>query len=725
MEGSAQRSVATGTDHYPVWAAVPLLGALSLAPLVAGYQDVLAPLLLSVLVWSALLIRLLAPGAPRLQVPSGGWLAAAFPVLAGLSFFWSANLGGTVTQTVLYASYAALYWLAADLVRYGRGSWLLSALLGGALVEAGLALREYLEHLKQGEANWRAYGQFTNPNFLAGYLAPSLLLTLSVSLRRPESFKSSSWALAMGLVTAALAAAVTATGSRGGLYSLLAGLVVFALLLLLRRAQLEREAWLRLAGLVLLAGVLFAALSAPLRGRVTASSGSGLPPELCAETAKSTVSDSNEFRVLTWKGTLRMGERRPLTGWGAGSYDTAYAPHAIAGFTRQAHNSYLQLFAEQGAPGVLVWLLLYLVAFYRLLRDGRDAARFWAPGLGGALAAGALHNLLDSLIFVPAIALLFWALLGMASASPAAAEPEPASGRRTARTPARRSGAVGAVVAGVGLLLCLGQAIGFILLKQGMAGLTSMNATEKLDTLKSAQMFLPWDWQVARAESRAYASMGLDHLDDAVREAHRALRIAPYRMPTYQWIGVLYRAQNRPDLAMEQYKQGLRHAPKDVVLLYAYSEVLQQLGERAEALRVYQQLAEVEASPVGQVRALGEVLDWRFARAHQTLANVLAKRDPEKAFTHRRGAACLLAQRRRLFLNNPTMYLALEDVDPDRERSLLADEERLWTDLAADFRQRGEARTGELALEQVAKVDTDRERLEQVLTEVRDLQRPE
>jgi hypothetical protein len=55
----------------------------------------------------------------------------------------------------------------------------------------------------------------------------------------------------------------------------------------------------------------------------------------------------------------------------------------------------------------------------------------------------------------------------------------------------------------------------------------------------------------------------------------------------------------------------------------------------------------------------------------------------------------------------------------------MADEERLWTDLAADFRQRGEARTGKLALEQVAQVDADRERLEKLLAEVRELGRPE
>lgn len=719
MESSAQRPVAAGGDRYPVWAAAPVLGVVALAPLVAGFQEVMPPLMLSLLIWISLLIRLLAPGAPPLRAPAGSWLALAFPVWAGISFFWSANLGATVTQTLLYAAYVALFWLAADLVRYGRGTWLLSAALGGALLCGGLALREYLEHLKAGEANWRTFGRFTNPNFLAGYLVPALLLTLSASLRRPEAFKPSSWAVVFGLLTATLGATLTSTGSRGGIYSLGAGLVVLVLLLVLRRGQIDREAWLRLGGLVALLAVVATVLSAPLRTRSEATTGSGLPVELCPDAGRTAVSDSNQFRVLTWKGSLKMGAKRPLTGWGAGSYEAAYAPHAIAGFTRQAHNAYLQLFAEEGGPGVLLWVLLLLVALYRLLRAVRVPEWYWLPGLGSALVATALHNLLDSLLYVPAIAVFTWALLGMAMVprEPAAAEVAPARGgsARSSRSVWRTAGVV---AAGLGLLLSGGQILGHSLLQQGLVGMTPMNASERVDILKSAERFLPWDLQVARAESRAYASMGLDHLDDAIREGHRMVRLAPYRMPTYQWIGTLYRAQNRPDLAMETYKQGLRHARYEVVLLYAYSEMLHALGERALALKVYERLVQVEASPVGQVRALSEVLEWRFARAHIALANVQAKREPAKTFEHRRAAACLLAQRRTLLLANPVSYLAMEDLDADRERSLQADEERLWNQLAEVYRGRGEARTADLALEMAGKVDADRERLEKIITEV-------
>ncbi|MGV3723541.1 MAG: hypothetical protein ACO1SX_21810, partial [Actinomycetota bacterium] len=170
---------AIDSRDYPTAAAAPLLLAMGLAPVAAGYQDPLPALALALLVWISLLLRVgLRSQAPIRPFPL---LCAAIgvPVLAAVSAFFSANLGATITHTLLLASWVAALWMAADLARNGRLEWLLIAVLLGSLLAGGLALREYLEHLKAGETGWRAFGQFTNPNFLAGYLVPSLLLTLT------------------------------------------------------------------------------------------------------------------------------------------------------------------------------------------------------------------------------------------------------------------------------------------------------------------------------------------------------------------------------------------------------------------------------------------------------------------------------------------------------------------------------------------------------------------
>jgi tetratricopeptide (TPR) repeat protein len=246
-----------------------------------------------------------------------------------------------------------------------------------------------------------------------------------------------------------------------------------------------------------------------------------------------------------------------------------------------------------------------------------------------------------------------------------------------------------------------------------------MNAAARLETLPTAEKLLPWDAQLALSKSRAYASMGLDHLEEALREARRALRIAPYRMPTYHRISNYFRAQGRLDSALQQLEQGLKQAPNEPVLLYALAEVQQELGLRREALRTYEKLVKVEASPVGQVRALAEYLEWRFARAHMALASSLERIDPEAAFQHRKAAACLLAQRRLIFNGSPAVYLVYDSLDEDLERALRADEERLWKTLVGDYRRQGETHLADLAREQVEQVDTGRERMEQLFNELR------
>ena len=173
------------------------------------------------------------------------------------------------------------------------------------------------------------------------------------------------------------------------------------------------------------------------------------------------------------------------------------------------------------------------------------------------------------------------------------------------------------------------QVVGLLLLKEGLDGLGPMTAREKLPTLRTAQLLLPWDIQVARAESRAQASLGLDNLDEAIRQAHRLLRIAPYRMPTYKWIGTLYKAQGRPDLALATYEQGLRHVPNETTLLYALAAV-QEIYARISGRPILLSLATVrlmvkEAGRSHFDHAKSErELALKFRPLEQTVADTVA-----------------------------------------------------------------------------------------------------
>ena len=715
----------------PLWAELPLLLALFLAPILAGgipplfpsvytvgTQDPLPGLLLCCLVWLGLVLRVVFPGAPPVARPRAGWLLILFPLLSALTFFWSATPGETAIQTVFYASYAVLAWLAADLVQRGRSGLLFVALLGGALVTGGFGLRDYLKELRGGNTSWRAFGWFTNPNFLAGFLAPALLLTLGQSFRMPAEFKPSTWGLALGLICVTLTAGLMATGSRGAILALGVGLLVFLVVAAVRHFRTPAEerdrSTLPRVGVMLalvVATVLF--FSGPLRARTLTGDAKGtLPAELCPPETSTGAEDSAAFRKYTWQGALRMGKARPLQGWGAGTFDTAFAPFAVAGYTRHAHNSYLQLFAEEGVLAPLLWLALLGVVAWGLWSAPRVEEWSWVPGGLGALAASAAHNVFDSLLYVPAIAILIWAIVGMGLARPSvapAAQPAPGAERR--RWAALVVGIAGLLLAGIhtwGRYLLLDA--------REQTGPMASQVNGALKTLETAQALLPWDYQVALQQSRTARYLGVGDLQQAIDAAQRVIRLAPYRPASYFSVGFLRERQGDKLNAVQTYRVGLEHAPNEVELLYPLAQAEEGLGFHKEALQAYRKIAEVEGTPVQQVRALPELRDWRYARARLALAREAdATGNKEEAFNQRKTAACFLGQRHRLVDGGPDTYRSMGDWDPDLERELRTDEEQLWRWLAEAYHRRGEDRLAALCTEQVEVVNQSRATLEKIL----------
>ncbi len=728
----------------PAWLVeAPLWLALVIAPFTAGNLDPGPGLWLSCLAWVALLFRCLLPGLPPLRIPRGAWLVGVFLVLALVSAPGSANRGATVLQVVLYLSYACLWWLAADSAARGGGGRLVTAILVGAFLAGALGLREYLFSVRQGDLGWRAFGQFANPNFFAGFLAPSLLLVLGCAFFLPRDFKPWMWTLALGFVTAAIGGALLATGSRGGLLSFGVGLVALVLFAALRGLGRDRSAWARLGVLLVVLAAISLATSGAIRGRQTGGSYTLLPPELCPETRMAASAESSQFRILTWKGALAMGQKRPVTGWGAGAFETSFEPHAIASYTRHAHSSYLQLLAEQGYVAPVVLALLGLWAVINTVRLPRELGWTWLPGAGAAVVAAGVHNVFDSLLYVPAIALLTWCLLGLTLAPPPLRVATPDSASETAgesdRPAAKPRGkgakrgteatspaavgstrdlgrTIGTALAAVGLLLTGSQAFGCALLAVGRHELAQRNPTEAVEALSTAATLLPLDHRVADEQRRAYTALG--QWDKAIVAGLSAVRFAPDRAAGYDFLAVLRNYQERPDMALETYREALRHTPRNVHLLYSVAELLQRQGERDRALAAYRKIVEVEDSPAGQVRALGEVREYRFARARVTLANVAEREGrADEAFEHRRRAACLLAERRRLHDDNPVSYMFGAPWSAQTERDLRSEEEFLWRQLAQEYGRRGDSRRAELSEEMATGMDEARRRLEKIISE--------
>ena len=79
---------------------------------------------------------------------------------------------------------------------------------------------------------------------------------------------------------------------------------------------------------------------------------------------------SDNGRLGVWKKTIALANQKPLTGWGAGTYQ--YLFPTLGGMKtmpwKTAHNDFLQVLFELGYPGLLVMIALFGWLFFSLLR---------------------------------------------------------------------------------------------------------------------------------------------------------------------------------------------------------------------------------------------------------------------------------------------------------------------------------------------------------------------
>lgn len=324
------------------------------------------------------------------------------------------------------------------LCRQGGDEVVVGLLLLGGLVAlsglAGVAFR-YQPWTLEDQGLWRAATTLTYANAGAGLLVPLVLLAAA---RLASSPRSQPTAVLLGL----LLAGAGATLSRGGMIALAVGGVLLAVAVGGRRllASVAGPAagalvvvgglapsmvvgrpprpLLALAGLaagLALAAVLAArprmAAAAVVAATLLVAGAAGLAGGLDAARG-SRLTLASPDRTHEAAAALRVGADHPVTGAGPGQVVLAWRDNdgrrLVAHY---AHNEYLQTFAELGAVGVALVLVLAAAAGREIRRPGRTAVQ---AGAGAALAAVAVHSGLDFLWHIPAIPLVCAALVAVA-----------------------------------------------------------------------------------------------------------------------------------------------------------------------------------------------------------------------------------------------------------------------------------------------------------------------
>jgi O-antigen ligase len=393
------------------------VGAVALVLVVAGLQLVPLP---------RELLRALAPDSAALHdaidaidgVPAGARAASIEPVATAR------------------AALLGLAWVAAFLAAraVGRGprapaNVLLLVAGGGALLAVGALVAQ-----QEPTATWgqRARWPLVNPNHLATLLGLCLCAAVGV--------------LVTPLFTSAEAGLADLEAGRGARAASRRGLAAVAIVLLvvgLLRTQSRAgaaAAVLGAAATLLLAGRSRAGLASAVGALVVtfALVGQGSSADAAALGARLERRDDVEGRLVNWAEALRVARGRPWLGSGLGTYDDAstavLAPDRSATRPVKAHDDYLELAATIGWPAALLAmgaLATSVVGCARGLLHADARRRALGAGALGAAVAALAHAAFDFGLQIPAVALLFAALLGLACGLAAEeprrrAEPAPA-----------------------------------------------------------------------------------------------------------------------------------------------------------------------------------------------------------------------------------------------------------------------------------------------------------
>ena len=280
-----------------------------------------------------------------------------------------------------WLTFASGLWLGSQLLSDPRIAerFLRAAALGGVLLAVIAMFQQAL-----GPVGY--FGPFVYRNQFAAFLEALLPVAIVAAIedRRRMIF----WIAA----AATMFAGVVAAGSR-------AGTAICFVLLFLVPAAASVQGWITRSALLRFAAAVLAAVAI-----LTFVAG--------WETIWARLQEPHPYslREDLVRSTLDMIAERPWTGWGLGTWSTAYPAFARfddGSFVNQAHNDWLQWAAEGGIPMLLV--MLWLVA-----RSGGSAWRsLWGIGMLGVF----VHALLDYPFGQrPALAVFFFALWGAVSA---------------------------------------------------------------------------------------------------------------------------------------------------------------------------------------------------------------------------------------------------------------------------------------------------------------------
>jgi O-antigen ligase len=335
------------------------------------------------------------------------WAAVAFIALGAVSALWATDAGTTFSVLGRLAQVLVLMLVVYTAAATRSG---FRIVLGAYLAASALTS---VYSLATG-----AYGQnarlsvLADPNYFAASLIPAILVSLFLLLS-PGGRRTR---LLAGAVAAVDLLAFALTQSRGGLVGLAVALVAAVVV-----AGRVRPRVVALVLVLAAAGLGYYVLAAPSHVRSTSGSG----------------------RAGEWRIALRMFDNRPFDGVGLGNFGVVEPSYAtqdlnlervryVVTYRQRAHNTYLEIAAELGVAGVLLFLAVLGAAIrsagrgVAVLARAGDGLEPWVRGL----IAGALGMFAAYLFLSAQWEKQLWLVLALLAVVPALGRPAERAGDR-------------------------------------------------------------------------------------------------------------------------------------------------------------------------------------------------------------------------------------------------------------------------------------------------------
>jgi O-antigen ligase len=323
----------------------------------------------------------------------------------------------TYSQLLLYAAYGMLVFVVTQTLRRSSQFEMLAKLFTGygAVVATfavlqGLGPNGKLYWIRTSQQGGAIYGPYVNHNHYAGLM--EMLMPFPLVLAATH-FTSGNRKIVAAGIAALMAASIFLSGSRGGMAAFIAQMVVLGVLMARKREGGWRQPLM--LGSFLAVVIVF----------LVWMGGNALTQRLISIHSEAREEINGGIRLSIDRDCLRMLIKRPILGWGLGTFPTVYPEFRsfyTNFFVNQAHNDYLQLLVETGLAGfsIAVWFLVLV------FRQAAGKLKNWTETASGSMAMAALlgcvgilvHSFLDFNLQIPANAALFYVLCAIAASAP-------------------------------------------------------------------------------------------------------------------------------------------------------------------------------------------------------------------------------------------------------------------------------------------------------------------